>query len=132
MSAAVSDIVPERKYDYKLKKNDDIISRLKFRENINILGTISEKKKKNQFLVGFSAEHGENVENTIGKMKNRNIDMMVLNDISRSDIGFESDYNEVTVITSDEEQIKFEKNTKRLIARKIWDIIKEKTKQINW
>jgi phosphopantothenoylcysteine decarboxylase/phosphopantothenate--cysteine ligase len=72
------------------------------------------------------------VENTIGKMKNRNIDMMVLNDISRSDIGFESDYNEVTVITSDEEQIKFEKNTKRLIARKIWDIIKEKTKQINW
>lgn len=126
MAAAISDIVPVEKYDYKLKKNDGLLSNLKFRENINILNTLSEKKKRGQFLVGFSAESGEKINNTKEKMKNKNIDIMVLNDISRNDIGFDSNYNEVTVITGNMEEIKIEKNTKRIIARNILNIIKNK------
>ena len=123
MAAAVSDVVPEERFDYKLKKDDDIISKLKFKENINILHMLAKKKKKDQILVGFAAESGEKIENTFEKMHGRNIDLMILNDISRKDIGFESDYNEVIIISRDGNITRAEKNSKRIIARKIWDEI---------
>jgi phosphopantothenoylcysteine decarboxylase/phosphopantothenate--cysteine ligase len=126
MAAAISDIIPAKKYDYKLKKNDDIISKLKFKENINILKFISENKKQRQYLVGFSAESGENIENSMRKMANSGIDMIVLNDISRKDIGFDSDFNEVLILTSDGNKEKIDKNTKRIVSRKIWDSIVNK------
>lgn len=123
MSAAVSDVVPDFKFDYKLKKNDDIISKLKFKENINILQKLSEIKKDSQYLVGFAAESGENIDNAREKIIARNLDMIVLNDISRKDSGFGSDYNEVIVISKDGRLKKIPKNTKRIIARGIWDEI---------
>jgi len=123
MAAAVSDIIPENKFDHKLKKNDDIISKLKFKENINILKMLSDIKNKNQILIGFSAESGENIENTKSKLSDNNIDMIVLNDISRSDIGFESDFNEVFLIGKNGYLRKIEKNSKRIIARQIFDEI---------
>ena len=126
MAAAVSDIVPVEKYNYKLKKNDDIISKLKFKENINILRFLAEKKKKKQYLVGFSAESGENIAGTIEKIENTGIDMIILNDISREDIGFESDFNEVWIITSERQTEKIARNKKRIISRKIWDSIIKK------
>ncbi len=126
MVAAVSDVIPEKKYDYKLKKNDNIISKLKFRENINILQILSEKKKKGQFLAGFSAESSENHENAYQKIQGKNIDMIIMNDISRRDIGFKSDFNEVSIIKADGSMIKVLKDRKRIIARRIWDeIIKD-------
>lgn len=129
MAAAISDIVPRQKYDYKLKKNDDIISKLNFKENINILRLLSEKKKQSQYLVGFSAEFGELVENAKAKIRDTNIDMIVLNDISRKDTGFGSDFNEVFIITGKSPAEKIEKNSKRIIARRIWDnIIKNSVK----
>ena len=123
MAAAISDVVPDFKFDYKLKKNDDIISKLKFKENINILQKLSEIKKSNQYLVGFAAESGENIDNAREKISTRNLDMIVLNDISRKDSGFGSDYNEVIVISKDGHLKKIPKNTKRIIARGIWDEI---------
>jgi phosphopantothenoylcysteine decarboxylase/phosphopantothenate--cysteine ligase len=123
MAAAVSDIVPDFRFDYKLKKNDDIISKLKFKENINILQKLSEIKKDSQYLAGFAAESGENVDNATEKISGRNLDMIVLNDISRKDCGFGSDYNEVIIISKDGDIKKIPKNTKRIIARGIWDEI---------
>lgn len=123
MAAAVSDIICENKFDYKLKKNDDIISKLKFKENINILKMLSELKTKKQVLVGFSAESGENIENSKSKIADKNIDMIVLNDISRHDIGFESNFNEVFLIGKNGDFKKLEKNSKRIIARQIFDEI---------
>ena len=123
MAAAVSDIICENKFDYKLKKNHDIISKLKFKENINILKMLSELKTKKQVLVGFSAESGENIENSKSKIADKNIDMIVLNDISRHDIGFESNFNEVFLIGKNGDFKKLEKNSKRIIARQIFDEI---------
>jgi phosphopantothenoylcysteine decarboxylase/phosphopantothenate--cysteine ligase len=123
MAAAVSDIVPVEKFNYKLKKNDDIISKLQFKENTNILQLLAESKKKEQFLVGFSAESGENIENSKEKISGKKIDMMVLNDISRLDIGFESDFNEIIILTGNEKIKKIGKDKKRIIARYIWDEI---------
>jgi phosphopantothenoylcysteine decarboxylase / phosphopantothenate---cysteine ligase len=123
MAAAVSDITCENKFNYKLKKNDDIISKLKFKENINILKMLSELKNKKQILVGFSAESGENIENSKSKISDKNIDMIVLNDVSRHDIGFESNFNEVFLIHKNGDFRKLEKNSKRIIARQIFDEI---------
>ncbi len=123
MAAAVSDVIPLHKYAYKLKKNDDIISKLQFKENINILQYLAENKKENQYLVGFSAESSESILNAKKKLTGRNIDKIVLNDISRDDIGFESDFNEVTIIDRTGNVEKVEKNTKRFVSKKIWDSI---------
>jgi phosphopantothenoylcysteine decarboxylase/phosphopantothenate--cysteine ligase len=123
MAAAVSDIIPLKKYDFKLKKKDDILSRIRFKENENILKLLAEKKKKNQYLVGFAAESGYSGKDVMEKIKDKNIDMIVANDISREGIGMESDYNEVDIIKQDGTVRKLARDKKRIIARGIWDEI---------
>ncbi|MCL4377318.1 MAG: phosphopantothenoylcysteine decarboxylase, partial [Actinobacteria bacterium] len=122
-AAAVSDIIPVKEFNYKLKKNDDIISKLNFKENINILQLLSKRKNTKQFLAGFSAESGENIENAKEKIAGKKIDMIILNDISRNDIGFGSDYNEVILIDKKGILKKIPKNKKNIISRLIWDEI---------
>lgn len=123
MAAAVSDIIPLKKYDFKLKKKNDILSKIKFGENENILKSLAKKKKKNQYLVGFAAESGHNSRDVLEKIKDKNIDMIVANDISREDIGMESDYNEVDIVRQDGTVKKLARDKKRIIARGIWDEI---------
>ena len=106
-----------------LKKNNDIISKLKFKENINILKELALKKNRNQILVGFSAEDGISINNIADKFSGEDIDLIIANDISRNDIGFESDFNEVIVLKQDGSVKKLKKDNKRIIARKIWDEI---------
>jgi phosphopantothenoylcysteine decarboxylase/phosphopantothenate--cysteine ligase len=128
MSAAVSDIIPEKTYDFKLKKNQDILSKISFKENENILKILSEIKNDNQILIGFAAESGENIENALEKITGNKIDFIIVNDISRNDIGFESDYNEVFIINYEGEIKKIQKQRKRIIAR---EIINEIIKKLN-
>jgi len=119
MAAAVSDIIPEKRYDYKLKKSKDLLSKIKFIENENILKILSDNKKDSQILCGFAAESGENMEYGIEKLKGNKIDLIVVNDISRNDIGFESDYNEVFIIDRQRNVRKIPKTRKRIISREI-------------
>ena len=110
-------------------KKDNIISKLKFKENENILHILADKKGKSQYLVGFSAESTDDVKNTLDKIRGKNIDMMVGNDISRKDIGMMSDFNEVTIVTQDGCTKKLAKDKKRIIAREIWDEIIKNIKE---
>jgi len=119
MAAAVSDIIPKERFDYKLKKNKDLLDNMKFIMNENILDLISDKKKKNQVIVGFAAESAENIENAKEKIRGKNIDILVLNDISRNDIGFDSDFNEIHIIDKKENVRKVPRARKRIIAREI-------------
>jgi len=123
MAAAVSDIIPVEKFEYKLKKEDDIVSKLKFKLNENILRILAEHKRKGQFLVGFSAESGENIKNAFAKIKSTNIDMIIANDISRDDIGMMSEFNEVSIIKQNGDIKRLARDRKRIIARGIWDEI---------
>jgi len=122
MAAAVSDIIPIKKYNIKLKKND-ILPRIGFRENEDILGFLGGKKKKDQYLIGFAAEYGTDDSGISDKFKNRNVDMVIVNDISKEGIGMESDYNEVSIMKDGMSIKKLHKNKKRIIARGIWDEI---------
>ena len=97
---------------------------IELENNIDILKSISEYKKS-QFVVGFAAETNSVKDYAISKMNNKNLDMIVANDVSLKDSGFGSDFNKVTIITK-ESEIETEVLTKREIADKILDAILEK------
>ncbi len=80
-------------------------------------------KREGQFVVGFAAEYGDGaVARAREKMQRKKLDMMVFNDISRSDIGFDSDFNEVRILTRDSEVL-IEKAPKETVAELILDNI---------
>jgi phosphopantothenoylcysteine decarboxylase/phosphopantothenate--cysteine ligase len=79
--------------------------------------------RDHQFLVGFAAEYGiENLDRARAKMERKSLDMIVFNDISRTDIGFDSDFNEVRILARDSE-ILLDKAPKETIAELILDNI---------
>jgi len=130
MAAAISDIVAEKSFSGKISKKDGLLSKIKFKLNENILEILSTRKSKEQFLVGFAAESGYNTRGAAEKMSGRAVDMIVVNDISRKDIGMESDFNEVGIIIGGKERIKLKRAKKRIIAAGIWDEIVKSHKKI--
>jgi phosphopantothenoylcysteine decarboxylase / phosphopantothenate---cysteine ligase len=123
MAAAVSDIIADKHFTGKISKKDGQLLKIRFKINENILEILSTKKSKKQFLVGFAAEDGYNIEGASDKMSGRAVDMIVVNDISRKDIGMESDFNEAGIIVQGKKSIKLKKAKKRIIAGGIWDEI---------
>ena len=104
----------------KIKKQDGINS-LELEENPDILKSLN--KKDNQIFIGFAAETNNLLENAKKKLDKKNLDFIVLNDVSKKDIGFNSEYNKVTVISKDN-ILEIGKDTKLNIADKILDLIK--------
>jgi phosphopantothenoylcysteine decarboxylase/phosphopantothenate--cysteine ligase len=100
MAAAVADYKVANYSEKKIKKNDSKLI-LQLEKNPDILKELSKSKKDNQVFVGFAAETDEIEKNAIAKLKNKNLDMIVANDVSRKDIAFDSDYNEITIYLSD-------------------------------
>ncbi len=126
--AAVADYKPLNTHDNKIKKNKDEILDITLTKNPDILSSIS-KKHPDKFIVGFAAET-ENVEdNAKDKLINKNLNMIVANDVSDTSIGFDSDNNEVMIITQNK-SILAEKDSKLNIARNIIDLITEEIKDV--
>jgi len=95
MAAAVSDFAPSVINKSKLRKSD--IAPLKLKETSDILKKVSVQKDKRIFI-GFAAETGKNIENAKNKLKNKKLDLIVLNDVSEKGAGFGVDTNIVTII----------------------------------
>jgi phosphopantothenoylcysteine decarboxylase / phosphopantothenate---cysteine ligase len=98
MAAAVADLRAANKASEKIKKQD--LGELRLEPTDDILKELGAKKQK-QFLVGFSAETSELISNAQRKMEEKNLDVIVANDISRPDIGLGSDFNQVTILTKE-------------------------------
>ncbi len=96
-SAAVSDYRPERTQDSKIKKHDGDLT-LTLVRTPDILMELGNKVKRGQYLVGFAAEDRQVLQNAKDKLKNKKLDMIVMNDISRVGAGFEVDTNAVHII----------------------------------
>ena len=124
MVAAVADYTPAVYYEEKIKKADDREIRLV--RTKDILGSMRESFGYNGILVGFAAETNELRENAIGKMQQKGCNFIVSNDVSRNDIGFGSDQNEVTIFDENGAQQHIDKSSKNLIA----DAIIEKIETI--
>lgn len=123
MAAAVSDYRVKNKSENKIKKENSESLTLELVKNPDILELMSKSKKEGQIVVGFCAESEDLIENAKNKILKKQCDYIVANDISNSDIGFSSDYNEVFVIDKSDNIRKIEKDTKNNVARKILEEI---------
>lgn len=114
MSAAVGDIKIKNYNTQKIKKNNENWD-LKFSSTPDVLRSIQHKKI---FKIGFAAESNNHSQNAQLKLEKKGLDMIVLNDISRKDIGFQSDFNQITIFTKNNSK-NFDKLTKEETAIKI-------------
>jgi len=126
-AAAVSDLKPKEKSRTKIKKNDLNFKSINFIKNSDILEYLSKNNKHRPRLVaGFSAETENLTKNSIKKIKNKHCDLIFANDVSKKGIGFNSNYNKVTVIDKEGNIQIIPKNKKNLIANKIAQILVDK------
>jgi phosphopantothenoylcysteine decarboxylase/phosphopantothenate--cysteine ligase len=101
MAAAVADFTPAAPERGKIKKSSRVRLELALEPTADVLAGLSERRHDGQTLVGFAAEHGARaLECARGKLIDKRLDALVVNDISRSDIGFDVDANEVTILRS--------------------------------
>lgn len=121
-SAAVADFNVKEYSKEKIKKTDSNLV-IELERDKDILETLG-KQKTNQIIVGFAAESSNVIENAKAKLKRKNIDYVVANDITSNDTGFASDDNKVTIISSLGDVISLDKMSKREVAKNIFDMIK--------
>jgi phosphopantothenoylcysteine decarboxylase/phosphopantothenate--cysteine ligase len=119
--AAVSDFKPIDFHNSKIKKDHNDEMSLKLIKNPDILQYASDHMKE-KLVIGFSAETDNVIENAKIKLSNKNLNMIICNDVSDKEIGFDSDDNEVHLITHDN-VIKLFKTSKLKIAKQIFKSI---------
>ena len=121
-SAAVADFKINKKYENKIKKQDSLS--LNLEKNVDILSYVSNHNSmRPELVIGFAAET-DNVENNAEtKLNNKNCDWIIANDISNKKIGFNSDFNEVTIHYSDKNKEKLSYKKKSEISDEIVDRI---------
>lgn len=115
--AAVADFKPTNYIDSKIKKTDENNMSINLTKNPDILKYASDKMK-DKIVIGFSAETDNIIENARLKLSKKELDMIICNDVSDPSIGFDSDNNEVHIITKDYEK-KLRKTSKIRIAKEI-------------
>lgn len=122
LSAAVADFKPDKTAAQKIKKNDavPVINLVPTKDTLFELGKL---KKKNQLLVGFALETEHEIENAKKKIKNKNLDLIVLNSLNDKGAGFKNDTNKVTIIDKYNNLKEFQLKTKQEVARDIFNTI---------
>jgi phosphopantothenoylcysteine decarboxylase/phosphopantothenate--cysteine ligase len=122
MAAAVADYRPASAEPGKRTK-DGAGWTLELEPTTDILARLGAQRAPGQTLVGFAAEHGEGgLERARSKLERKGVDMIVLNDVSRADIGFDVGANELTLVTA-EGEIQVSRRSKQACARAIWDAL---------
>jgi phosphopantothenoylcysteine decarboxylase/phosphopantothenate--cysteine ligase len=104
MAAAVADFRPASELGDKIQKEGREGLSLELTPTSDVLAALAEKRRSGQVLVGFAAEHGDGgADRAREKLRRKRLDAVVLNDISRGDIGFDAADNEVTIVTAGDE-----------------------------
>ena len=124
MAAAVADFRPAEPAEDKLKKDAGPPRPLVLEATQDVLSTLARERRAEQVLVGFAAEHGSGVLPPVQygreKLRRKAVDLVVVNDISRADIGFDSDQNEVVIVSAGEER-HIERGPKEQVADAVLD-----------
>ncbi len=121
MAAAVADFRPATVVERKLKK-DQGTPALALEPTEDVLGSLASRRRPDQLLVGFAAEHGDGaLEYAAAKLERKCLDAIVVNDISQAGIGFDSGENEVTILTRDGRRTVVPRDTKEVVASVILD-----------
>jgi phosphopantothenoylcysteine decarboxylase/phosphopantothenate--cysteine ligase len=124
MSAAVADFRPAAPADTKLKK-DQGTPTIELEPTEDVLSGLAARRRPGQTLVGFAAEHGGDAA-ALGRLKleRKRVDAVVVNDISDSSIGFDSDENEVTIVTA-AGAVAVPRGPKTAVAAAIVDVVEQ-------
>lgn len=131
MAAAVADYRVKERASQKMKKTADDEITLTLVKNPDILKELCLKKQNKiantdeelPLIIGFCAESENLLENAKEKIAKKGCDYLIANDISRKDIGFSSDFNEVTILDKNGSKKKLEKADKKTIAKEIFNYI---------
>ena len=121
MAAAVADFKAKNINEKKIKKENIDVMTLDLIRNDDILNLLRESKC---IKIGFAAETENHQKFGLDKLKNKNLDMIIINDVSNKQIGFESDYNQVKIITKKGDIFTTEVENKKIIASEIMDKVK--------
>ena len=114
--AAVADFRPKNISNNKIKKNNNSVT-IELIKNKDILASVCQLNKK-PICIGFAAETENFIDNARAKLASKQCEAIILNDVSQSEIGLNSDENEVHFITKEDCE-KIEKNSKHIIAEKV-------------
>ncbi|HZL47924.1 MAG TPA: bifunctional phosphopantothenoylcysteine decarboxylase/phosphopantothenate--cysteine ligase CoaBC [Solirubrobacteraceae bacterium] len=129
MAAAVADFTPAAPANGKIKKSERDRLELVLEPTADVLAGLASRRRDGQTLVGFAAEHGAGaVAQAQGKLTAKRLDALVVNDISREDIGFDVDTNEVTILSASSGGAQIERQevpraSKAQIAEAILDVV---------
>lgn len=128
--AAVADFRPDRQEALKIKKQSgqDGMT-LTLVQNPDILRAMGERRRPDQFLVGFAAETHDLAVNAVKKIKKKNLDMIAANLVGGKDTGFQADTNEMTVFFKDGSQTGIPLMDKPAVAHALLDIILARLEQ---
>jgi phosphopantothenoylcysteine decarboxylase/phosphopantothenate--cysteine ligase len=122
MAAAVSDYRPAGAYTGKRPKSGEPWH-VTLEPTTDILKELGLRRTAGQVLVGFAAEHGPGgVDRARAKLERKSLDMIVMNDVSRTDIGFDSSQNELVLVTARDERT-VSRRSKRACAAALWDAV---------
>ena len=122
MAAAVADYTPAVVAGKKIKKNDgELVIELK--KTKDILKSLGEKKSGKQVLVGFALETDNEREYALGKLKNKNADMVVMNSLKDEGAGFGTDTNKITIFDKSGQEFNYELMSKKDAAKNIVDTL---------
>ncbi len=126
-TAAVSDFKPIKKNKNKLKKSQNKLKSIQLEKNKDILEYLGKNNRyRPKMVIGFSAETENLNKNSIIKMKKKNCDLIIANDVSKKGKGFNSDYNEVSIIDNNGNIKLIKKSKKSLIANRVAEVILDK------
>ncbi len=128
MTAAVADFRPREPAEGKIKKSGRTSLELELEPTADVLAALAAQRSDGQTLVGFAAEHGERaVDYAREKLTEKGLDAIVVNDISRKDIGFDVDMNEVAILAVDAERRQTVQHVPRAskteVAKAILDVV---------
>lgn len=126
MTAAVADFRPLAVSNQKIKKTDSDDISLELTKNPDILDLLGRVKRKDQVIIGFAAESEELLTNAASKLKRKNLDLIVGNDITVPDIGFGSDDNAVVILSAEGTRENLPRMPKRAIAEHLCDVLSNK------
>ena len=123
-SAAVSDFRPTKRATQKIKKQGRARLTLELEATEDIIGTVAAAPNHNQrIVVGFAAESESLMEHAEQKLREKKLDLIVVNDITRSDAGFDVETNTATIIRRDGSRVELPLQSKRALAERLLDEI---------
>jgi phosphopantothenoylcysteine decarboxylase/phosphopantothenate--cysteine ligase len=118
LCAAVADYKPARVLARKIKKRRENFS-LELIPTRDVLDSLGQQRDRRFLLVGFAAETNHVEENAAQKLREKNCDIMIANDVTSAKSGMESDVNEVTILFRNGERQKISRAQKKIIARQL-------------